>query len=162
MDIVRDYEHVPQNLKNTVLAVGNFDGVHLGHQAVLAVAKEFAAQNARKVGVMVFDPHPREFFAPQTKLFRLTPLDLKLSLFRALDLDFAAVLPFTTELSALTAEQFVERVLLAGEARGRPELVSDAFAVAWGFSGYYVVGENPYANEPEDTEGNEVWGRILP
>jgi riboflavin kinase / FMN adenylyltransferase len=124
MDIIRGWHDVPPALKGASLAIGNFDGVHRGHRAVLDVAKA-AAQTARcPAGVMVFEPHPRKFFQPGKPLFLLTPLERKLELFAAHGLDLAAVLPFDAELSALSAEAFA-RDVLAG-----------AFAITHAATGY--------------------------
>jgi len=112
MHVIRDSSDCPAELKGASLAIGNFDGVHRGHQAVLSAAKR-AAQDAGTVsGVMTFEPHPRQFFQPDKPLFRLTPEPLKLELFAALGLDLAVVLGFDTELSSLPAEAFVRRILV--------------------------------------------------
>jgi riboflavin kinase/FMN adenylyltransferase len=112
MQILRSYNDTPEALKGAALAIGNFDGVHLGHQAVLAAA----VAAGRPCGVMTFEPHPRQFFKPDVPLFRLTPEPLKLRLMAALGLDLAVVLPFDASLAALTAEQFVDKVLVEGLA----------------------------------------------
>ncbi len=101
MDIVRSWRETPPDLKSAVLAIGNFDGVHRGHQAVLGAAKEIADSEGLRTGAVIFEPHPREFFAPGTPFFRLTPLPVKLELLEALGLDVAFVLPFDRALSQL-------------------------------------------------------------
>jgi riboflavin kinase/FMN adenylyltransferase len=112
MDVVRGWHDVPPSLKGASLAIGNFDGVHRGHQAVLKAAKDAARGARRPAGVMVFEPHPRKFFQPQKPLFLLTPLERKLELFAAFGMEMAAVLPFDAELSTLSAEAFVRDVLV--------------------------------------------------
>ena len=116
MDVLRDYASVPAELKGSALAIGNFDGVHRGHQAVLANAGNAAKAASVPAGVMVFEPHPRQFFERNRTLFRLTPLALKLDLFRQLDLDYVVVLDFDAALAGLDAEQFVSDVLVNGLA----------------------------------------------
>lgn len=114
MDIINQYENVPATQKGCSLAIGNFDGVHRGHQEVLATAMKVASEKGIPSGVMAFEPHPRVFFQPQRHLFRLTSLDAKLDLFETFGMDLAAVMPFNGEMAALTAEEFVSKVLVDG------------------------------------------------
>jgi riboflavin kinase/FMN adenylyltransferase len=114
MDIVRFQRDAPEKLKGAVLAIGNFDGVHRGHQQVLREASAIAEREGRRSGAVVFEPHPREFFAPETPFFRLTPLPLKLELLDALGLDQTFVIDFKPELAALSAPDFATEVLAKG------------------------------------------------
>ena len=114
MHILRDYRSCPEALKGAALAIGNFDGVHKGHQAVLRTALDAARASGKPPGVMTFEPHPRAFFQPDVPLFRLTPEPLKLRLLEALGLDLAVVLAFDATLASLTAEQFVQDILVDG------------------------------------------------
>ncbi len=111
MDIVRSWRDTPPALKGAVLAIGNFDGVHRGHQAVLNEAKRIAAAEGRPAGAVVFEPHPREFFAPDQPFFRLTPLPVKLELLEALGLDQTFVITFDKALSSLSSEAFATDVV---------------------------------------------------
>ena len=113
MFIVSQNQPLPSQLRGGVVAIGNFDGVHRGHQALLARAKAIAASEGKPWGVICFEPHPRTFFRPTQPVFRLTQEALKLRLFSALGLDFASVVPFTAELSALSAEAFIAQELTA-------------------------------------------------
>src|SRR6185312_15237250 len=106
MNIVRSWQDVPGRLKGAALAIGNFDGVHRGHQAVLSEARRIAKTEGRRSGAVVFEPHPREFFQPRHPFFRLTPLPLKLELLEALGLDQTFVVPFDHAFSSLSAESF--------------------------------------------------------
>jgi riboflavin kinase / FMN adenylyltransferase len=99
--------------RGSALAIGNFDGVHRGHQALLATVKADADRRDAPAGVMIFDPHPREFFQPQAPHFRLTTRAQKLRLFARCGLDLAVVLPFDAALAALTPEAFISDVLVA-------------------------------------------------
>jgi riboflavin kinase / FMN adenylyltransferase len=99
-------------LRGAVLAMGNFDGVHRGHQAVIAVARKRAEELSCLSGVLTFEPHPRDFFHPGEPLFRLTDEPAKLRLLAATGLDGAVVLTFNAALAATTAEDFVAHILV--------------------------------------------------
>ncbi|MPZ37030.1 MAG: bifunctional riboflavin kinase/FAD synthetase [Rhizobiales bacterium] len=99
-------------LRGAVVAIGNFDGVHRGHQAVIATARERAATLSRPAAALTFEPHPRSFFRPQEPLFRLTDARNKLRLLASTGLDGAIVLRFDAALAALSADEFVERILV--------------------------------------------------
>ncbi|HEY6815964.1 MAG TPA: bifunctional riboflavin kinase/FAD synthetase [Croceibacterium sp.] len=102
---------VPEGLRGAVIALGNFDGFHLGHQAVVAEAVEWARGEGRPVIVATFDPHPVRHFAPHVPWFRLTQLDQREALFAAAGADAMLVFDFGDELAATTAEDFVGELL---------------------------------------------------
>lgn len=114
MQIVKGYKAVPAACKGAALAIGNFDGVHRGHQALIAEARSEAALRGKLAAAMVFEPHPRQFFRPHEPLFSLTSLSEKLRLFEMLSLDVAFVIGFDAEIAALTPELFVGDVLVEG------------------------------------------------
>ncbi|HEU4475298.1 MAG TPA: bifunctional riboflavin kinase/FAD synthetase [Methyloceanibacter sp.] len=114
MQIMRSWREVPPDLKGAALAIGNFDGVHRGHQAVLGEAISIAKREGRRSGAVIFEPHPREFFTPDKPFFRLTPLPLKLELLDALGLDQTFVIGFDRELAGLGAEEFATEVVAQG------------------------------------------------
>ena len=116
MQVVHGYRDVPQAARGAVLAIGNFDGVHRGHQALIKAAADEARRLGAPAGALIFEPHPREFFHPEEPHFRLTPLKEKLQIFEALGLDLAIVLDFDAELAGLSAEHFIARVLVKGLA----------------------------------------------
>ena len=99
-------------LRGAVLALGNFDGVHRGHRAVIDAARARAAELGTPAGVLTFEPHPRTFFHPQEQLFRLTDERAKLRLLATTGLDGAIVLTFDAALASLTADEFVARILI--------------------------------------------------
>jgi len=99
-------------LRGAVLAMGNFDGVHRGHQAVIAAAMGRAREFDCPAGVLTFEPHPRDFFHPGEPLFRLTDEATKLRLLAAFGLDGAVVLTFNAALARTTADEFVARILV--------------------------------------------------
>lgn len=98
---------VGPNVAGAVVAIGNFDGLHRGHQELIAVAAEEARRLKSSHGLLTFEPHPRSFFKPQEPVFRLTPLPLKLRLAQALGVDFTAWLAFDAEFSSMSPEEFV-------------------------------------------------------
>src|SRR5215472_15895255 len=99
-------------LRGATVAIGNFDGVHRGHKAVIAAALARARALGRPSAALTFEPHPRAFFNPDEPLFRLTPEAAKLRLLAATGLDGAIVLTFNADLAKLSAEDFVQRVLV--------------------------------------------------
>jgi riboflavin kinase/FMN adenylyltransferase len=96
------------------LTVGNFDGVHLGHQAMLARLKHAAAERNLGTGVLTFEPHPREFFAPDQAPVRLTSLREKIELVAARGIDRFHVCRFNYAFAQTTAQDFIERILVRG------------------------------------------------
>ncbi|MGN6277102.1 MAG: bifunctional riboflavin kinase/FAD synthetase [Sphingomonas sp.] len=103
---------VPAHLRGGIVALGNFDGFHLGHQAVVGRAVARARAEGRPALVATFDPHPVRFFKPDVPPFRLTTLDQRERLFGAAGADAMIVFHFDAALAALTAEQFVTEWLL--------------------------------------------------
>ena len=99
-------------LRGAVVAIGNFDGVHRGHRAVIAAALARASALRRPAAALTFEPHPRAFFNPNAPLFRLTDEAGKLRLLASTGLDGAIVLTFDAALARLTAEEFVARILV--------------------------------------------------
>jgi riboflavin kinase / FMN adenylyltransferase len=110
MQVLQGTDDIPASARRASVAIGNFDGVHRGHQALLKVTREAAREGP--AGVILFEPHPREFFQPDRPHFRLTPLPLKLELLEGFGLDLAVVLDFDAALAALSAEDFIARVLV--------------------------------------------------
>jgi riboflavin kinase/FMN adenylyltransferase len=104
-------EPIPENLRGAVIALGNFDGFHLGHQAVVREAVEWARAEGRPAIVATFDPHPARHFAPHLPPFRLTTLDQREELFAAAGADAMLVFHFDAELAGTSAEDFVRELL---------------------------------------------------
>ncbi|MBV1707831.1 MAG: bifunctional riboflavin kinase/FAD synthetase [Hyphomicrobiales bacterium] len=103
---------MPPRLRGCVVAIGNFDGVHRGHRAVIMRAQARALAMGRPCAVLSFEPHPADFFARKPVIFRLTPLEDKARALAALGLDGLIVLTFDARLAGLGAEAFVEEVLV--------------------------------------------------
>jgi len=102
---------MPPALRGAVIALGNFDGFHLGHQRVVAEAVDWARANGRPAIVATFDPHPVRHFAPHVPPFRLTTLEQREELFAAAGADAMLVFEFDEALASLSAEQFVADLL---------------------------------------------------
>ncbi len=114
MRVHRSYRGLRPESRGAVVAIGNFDGVHRGHRAVIGAAGERAVGLGARQGVLTFEPHPREVLAPDAAPARLTPLRAKALLLRGLGVDHFYVLPFTAALMQKSPEAFVEEVLVAG------------------------------------------------
>ncbi len=102
----------PPGLEGAVVAIGNFDGLHRGHRGVIARAKALAARLGKPCAVLTFEPHPADFFARKSVIFRLTSHEAKAAFLKRLGLDGMIVLTFDAALSGLTAQQFVDEVLI--------------------------------------------------
>lgn len=102
---------IPDSFRGGILALGNFDGFHLGHQAVVSRAVARAFHERRPVIVATFDPHPVRFFKPSVPPFRLTTLDQRQTLFAHASADAMLVFEFGSALAAMDAEEFVSKVL---------------------------------------------------
>lgn len=112
MFIVRSLKDLPPFPRRTVLAIGNFDGVHRGHQAVLRQVRERAAALGATSLAVTFDPHPLRILRPDQAPKLITPLQQKLDLLAATGIDGVIVVPFTREFSRLSAAEFARNVLL--------------------------------------------------
>ncbi len=114
MRLFRHHTEVPVEARGAVVALGNFDGIHRGHHAVIATAARQARDLGTTHAVLTFEPHPREFFRPDQPPFRLTPLRIKVRQFEAMGVDNLFVLHFNAELAQKSAEAFVVEVLSEG------------------------------------------------
>ncbi len=123
---------------STVLTIGNFDGVHRGHRALLAELTAKARELALPATVLTFEPHPRELFAPDQAPARLASLRDKFELLAECGVDRVHVCRFNHQLAALTAEQFVERILARGLAV-RHLIVGDDFRFGKGRGGDFAL-----------------------
>ena len=172
MQVIHGDARVPDAFRAGALAIGNFDGVHRGHQVLLLETRQQAMRLSAPAGAMVFQPHPRAFFRPDEPLFALTTLEEKLRLFAALELDFVSVITFDAALAGLTPEAFADRILVDrfairhvvigydfyfGKGRaGRPETMR-ALGAARGF-GVTVI--DPVAEAGEVLSSSAVRARL--
>ncbi len=114
MQIHRGYWNLPKAALHGVVAIGNFDGVHRGHRALIARAREQAEALGTPLGVITFEPHPREVLAPEQAPPRLTPFRVKARLLAELGVEHLFALAFTEHLRQKTPAQFVHDVLAGG------------------------------------------------
>ena len=114
MRILRHFADVPDALKGGIVAIGNFDGVHLGHRALILEAAFQARARGVPLTVLSFEPHPQEYFRPSPECFRLTPLRVKARLLAELGVDALFALPFDADMARRSPAQFVQEVLLDG------------------------------------------------
>ncbi len=111
MRIIRDPAYISANDTGAVAAIGNFDGVHLGHQAVIDIARKYAAESNAPLGIVTFEPHPRSYFAPKAPAFRLMSSDAKASRMEKLAIERLYEVPFNESLADLSPEAFAQTVL---------------------------------------------------
>ncbi len=114
MRIYRHYETLPEEARGAAIAVGNFDGVHLGHQAVIGEAGRIAKAAGLPWAVLTFEPHPRTIFRPESEPFRLTPFRSKARQLEKLGVDAMIVQRFNRAFSEREAEAFIDDVLVEG------------------------------------------------
>jgi riboflavin kinase/FMN adenylyltransferase len=114
MRILRHFDEVPLALRGAVTAIGNFDGVHRGHQALIAEARRQADQRKSPLAVLAFEPQPQEYFHPDREAFRLTPLRSKARLLAELGVDVLFALPFDAAMARRTPQQFALQILGRG------------------------------------------------
>lgn len=114
MRIIRDYTYVAQADRGASVAIGNFDGVHLGHRAVIDIAAKAGARINAPLGVLTFDPHPREYFAPSAAPFRLMSPAAKATRLEKIGVERLYQINFNAALAALTPEEFAAKVIRDG------------------------------------------------
>jgi riboflavin kinase / FMN adenylyltransferase len=111
MQIFRSPDELSQRLGPTVVSIGNFDGVHLGHRFILERVRQSAAQRCVRSVAVTFDPHPLRHLRPETCPRLITPLQTRLELLEETGIDAVLVLPFTAELSRMGAEEFATVII---------------------------------------------------
>lgn len=114
MRVWHSVDEVPADLGRTVVVVGNFDGVHLGHQHVIARAREIADADGAPVVAVTFDPHPMAVLRPDHAPMTLTDLDTRSRLLAGAGADDVFVIRFSREIAAWTPEEFIDRILVDG------------------------------------------------
>lgn len=115
MDVIRGITDIPARLRDAVVTIGNFDGVHQGHQRLVKRLREDARREDLCTIVITFDPHPKMILRPELKPFYLiTTLEEKIDLLRDTGVDAVIIIPFTREYAQKTAEEFIRQVLWDG------------------------------------------------
>ena len=112
MRVLRHYRNAPDWAKGAIIALGNFDGVHRGHRALIAQAGQIAEAEQKPLAAMVFEPYPREFFQPGAEPFRLTSFRAKARLLSDAGVDVLIVIGFDAETAGKLAQDFVMEVLV--------------------------------------------------
>ncbi len=135
MDVLRGHHELAGRVwPGAAVAIGNFDGVHAGHRALIARACELGAAHGVKSAALTFDPHPSELLSPHTAPPKLTSLERRLELMAAAGLDAVVVEPFTRELAALAPDAFIDRVVI-GALGARAIVVGYDFCYGAGRAG---------------------------
>lgn len=114
LKIVHGWKDLPPEHRGAAAALGNFDGVHRGHQQVIAEAAKAARALKAPLGVITFDPHPRRLFRPTEPAFRLMTAEQQARTLSGLGVDFLYLLPFDFQMASFSDKEFVERVLVEG------------------------------------------------
>ncbi|MCY4305465.1 MAG: bifunctional riboflavin kinase/FAD synthetase [Aestuariivita sp.] len=112
MRIIRDYQYIEQHDRGAIAAIGNFDGVHLGHQSIIDVAQKLKI--SAPLGVLTFEPHPREYFSPGAPAFRLMSATARASRLAKLGVKRLYELNFNKSLASLTPSEFATKVIHQG------------------------------------------------
>ncbi|MCC9620626.1 bifunctional riboflavin kinase/FAD synthetase [Thalassospira sp. MA62] len=116
MRVFRSFENLTDDLRGAVVAIGNFDGLHLGHQALLGQARKIATDLGAPLAILSFEPHPRMLFRADDPPFRLTSADDRITAAGNINIDLFFEIEFNRDFAAMSAEEFIERVLVSGLA----------------------------------------------
>tara|TARA_B100001059_G_scaffold185862_1_gene187675 strand:- start:1033 stop:2004 length:972 start_codon:yes stop_codon:yes gene_type:complete len=160
MRLIRGLYNIPSDFSGCVATIGNFDGVHLGHQAILQQLKKQGAEHQLPTVVMMFEPQPREFFAPDQAPARLANMSEKLQDLASFGVDYVLCLPFNQKLRSMSADQFIQTILLDG-LRIRHLIVGDDFRFGCDRTGDYQLLQKAGQESGfsvEDTKTFEVEG----
>jgi len=102
---------IPKNYKNSILLIGNFDGLHIGHQKLFKLAKKYKKKYKVKIGVLTFDPIPKMFFNKELKNFKISNLNQKINCFKKFKIDFVIIKKFDKEFSKINYINFIDKIL---------------------------------------------------
>ena len=162
MRLIRGLYNIPSDFSGCVATIGNFDGVHLGHQTILQQLKKQGEEHQLPTVVMMFEPQPREFFAPDQAPARLANMSEKLQDLASFGIDYVLCLPFNQKLRSMSADQFIQTILLDG-LKISHLIVGDDFRFGCDRTGDYQLLQQSGAKKPngfsvEDTKTFELEG----
>ena len=160
MRLIRGLYNIPTDFCGCVATIGNFDGVHLGHQAILQQLKKQGEKHGLPTVVMMFEPQPREFFAPDQAPARLANMSEKLQDLASFGIDYVLCLPFNQKLRSMSADQFIQSILLDG-LKISHLIVGDDFRFGCDRTGDYQLLQKVGGNagfSVEDTKTFELEG----
>ena len=138
MRLLRGLNNIPSDFRGCVATIGNFDGLHLGHQAILESLDEAAQKTGLPTLVMLFEPQPKEFFAPTQAPARLASLREKILDLKQAGVDYVLCLPFGQQLRSMTADAFIRQILLDA-LKVRHLIVGDDFRFGCDRSGDFAA-----------------------
>ena len=163
MEVFEGIENIRRSLKNPVLTIGNFDGVHRGHQTLFRKAKEWAEILGGESVVITFHPHPLQILAPGQGPLFITPHERKLELIALCGIDVAIVVPFSRQFAQLSARDFV-KVLLVDKIGTKCIIVGEDYRFGYGREGdtefLQRMGEQ-YGFRVETVSGVEMDGTVV-
>ncbi len=116
MQVIKEIQAIPDSAKDSIVVIGNFDGVHRGHQALLARGRTLADKLGKDLSVLTFEPHPRRLFRPDDPPFRITPESLKIERLEKTGVDILFSLHFDWSFASQSAEDFIQTVIAQGIA----------------------------------------------
>ena len=114
MKIHNSYKNLPNDAKNHVIAIGNFDGVHKGHQTLIKTAQDIAKEKGLNAAILTFEPHPHQLFRPDDPPNRLTPPNLKHHRLHKEGIDSIYALPFDWDFASQSYQDFIQNILIGG------------------------------------------------
>jgi len=158
MHLIRGINNINSSHQGVILTIGNFDGVHLGHQRILSELKKHAAKVKAPICVMLFEPHPREKIVRDSYPARLCTLREKITILDSLGVDFVLCQPFTNKFRQLSATSFIEKVLI-NKLAIQHLMIGDDFRFGCGRQGnidllkkysaenYFTLNQSPTINQ---------------
>lgn len=161
MRLLRGLHNVPENFGGCAATIGTFDGLHLGHQGILTALKQVAKERSVPTLVLLFEPQPKEFFAPQAAPARLANFREKLQDLAAFGVDYVLCLPFNQALRSMSADAFIREVLI-DSLHVKHLIVGDDFRFGCDRRGDYnalATAGLEYGFSVQDTPTLEMFGR---